>query len=97
MKRLSFVKVERELCIGCCLCAEDCPFEAIVIEDDVARILDTCTGCMTCIQVCPNEALSESEESPRMRMQINNQISREQLLSATFGDPFLKPNTKSES
>ena len=41
-------------CLGYGDCAEACPFDAIVVENGVARI-DTaaCTGCGTCAKICP--------------------------------------------
>lgn len=47
-------------CVGCGLCMEECPAEAIS-EGDGIYIIDQniCTECGTCISVCPNEAIVE--------------------------------------
>jgi MinD superfamily P-loop ATPase len=94
MNTKPFVVIDNEKCTGCGICADECAFEAIVVEDESARILETCTGCLCCVEICPNEALSESEDSPRLVIQRRNQLSNEQLLSAAFGLPFAQANNK---
>lgn len=45
-------------CIGCGLCARNCPQDAIQVEDNVARIdYDKCTDCGTCKEKCPVKAI----------------------------------------
>jgi NADH:ubiquinone oxidoreductase subunit F (NADH-binding) len=55
-------------CIGCTLCAQHCPADAIPMTPYVQhRIdLDKCTRCDTCRQVCPADAvIVESEQVAR--------------------------------
>jgi electron transport complex protein RnfB len=41
-------------CIGCGICAKNCPAEAIKVENNLARVdYDKCTGCGTCKSKCP--------------------------------------------
>ncbi len=96
MNTLPFIKVDDDKCIGCGACAEECPFEAIVIENNIAKILETCSGCLTCLQLCPSEALSESKDSPRAMIQKKYRLSKEQLQSAAFGPPFSHTNIKKQ-
>jgi len=52
-----FARVNEEECIGCELCLERCPMDAIEV-DEVARInLDRCIGCGVCAGSCPTEAV----------------------------------------
>ena len=46
-------------CLGYGDCAQACPFDAIVVENGVARI-DTaaCTGCGACADICPRGVIS---------------------------------------
>jgi len=47
-------KIDEEKCIACGSCAEQCPADAITIEDEFAVINEeTCIGCAQCIAVCP--------------------------------------------
>lgn len=56
------IKVDIELCTGCGVCEESCPFGAIKIEDDVASIDERCNLCGACIDVCNFEAISIQKE-----------------------------------
>ncbi|MFQ6072235.1 MAG: 4Fe-4S binding protein, partial [Methanosarcinales archaeon] len=52
--------VDVEECTGCGTCVEDCPVEAITLNDDDIAVIDedTCTDCGTCVDVCPTSAIS---------------------------------------
>lgn len=55
-------KICKAGCIGCRLCEKTCQEDAILIEDNVARILyDKCTGCGECVEKCPTGSLMKSE------------------------------------
>ena len=45
-------------CIGCSLCAKNCPSEAIEVNDNLAKIdYDKCIDCKTCVEKCPKKAI----------------------------------------
>jgi ferredoxin len=51
-------KVDPEVCTGCGICIDQCPMEAIVLEDGVAKIIDeNCSNCRACVDECPIEAI----------------------------------------
>jgi len=51
--------IHPELCTQCGLCAEVCPFGAIIMEDKVPRgIPALCKGCGTCAAECPTDAIT---------------------------------------
>ncbi|MBQ7360410.1 MAG: RnfABCDGE type electron transport complex subunit B [Lachnospiraceae bacterium] len=48
-------------CIGCGICAKNCPSEAIKVEEFRAVIDgEKCTGCGTCMEKCPKKAIVEA-------------------------------------
>ncbi len=56
---MDFPKVDSEKCIGCEACVAVCPDNAIIMENDTARILeDKCRNCRVCERTCPVGAIS---------------------------------------
>ncbi|TAJ44654.1 DUF362 domain-containing protein [Methanofollis fontis] len=50
--------VDADLCVGCESCVDECPSEAITMEDGIAIIdNDKCVDCGTCVDVCPSGAI----------------------------------------
>lgn len=61
-----FIRVRAEKCTGCGTCIASCPYDAIVIHDDAAKITELCQLCRACLGVCPEGAIVEvAEESDK--------------------------------
>ncbi|HAZ27620.1 TPA: disulfide reductase [Candidatus Acetothermia bacterium] len=62
-------EVDEELCSGCTVCAPQCPYTAITV-DEVAHVNELlCEGCGTCVAACPSGAMT-------MKNQSNEQVKR---------------------
>lgn len=53
------VIIDEQLCIGCTLCIQACPVDAIVgaAKQMHSIIIDECTGCDLCIPPCPVDCI----------------------------------------
>lgn len=53
-------------CIGFGSCAHVCPYGAIVIENDVAKVDDEkCVACGACVDICPHNVIKLVEKKQR--------------------------------
>ena len=59
MKYQHTIKVNKDLCIGCELCKNDCPVNNIIIENKKSVIKNQdCVMCGHCVAICPKEAIT---------------------------------------
>lgn len=50
--------VDTRACVGCGLCARNCPVHAIQMKHVPKFHLQTCIRCFCCQELCPKEAIS---------------------------------------
>ncbi len=66
-KPLEMALIDEDLCIGCTLCIQACPVDAIV---GAAKLMHTilsglCTGCELCIAPCPVDCIAMVKVEPQ--------------------------------
>ncbi len=53
-----YIEVDPELCTGTGACVEQCPTDALTVQDDLASVdLGRCIGCGLCVPPCPEDAI----------------------------------------
>lgn len=62
-KSIEFGKTVKDYCktgcIGCKICEKNCPFDAIHVENNIARVdYEKCKQCLVCTAKCPTRAIS---------------------------------------
>jgi len=54
------IRIRRDECVGCGLCVENCPFQAISLINNKAEINQhKCSQCRICLTICPRGAVAE--------------------------------------
>lgn len=65
------IKVIHEKCRGCSICAKNCPFEAIKMENRLPVIGDACVECGVCIEKCVFGALEKTDSEIKTEHDIS--------------------------
>ena len=64
--------VDKDECIGCGTCVEECPVDAIALVEEIAEInMDKCIRCGTCHEVCPQDAVKHDSERIPQEVETN--------------------------
>lgn len=56
------LRIDRNQCVGCGICAKTCAFGALEIKEKKAEANDNCALCGMCVDVCPFQAISIEKE-----------------------------------
>lgn len=52
------VSVDTDVCVGCGVCVEECPNEALEVSGEVVTVdEDACIECGICVDACPMGSL----------------------------------------
>lgn len=71
----SNIKINKEICIRCKLCINNCPAAAIdTIDNGLEIIPSKCIGCMSCHEICPSAAIEA--ERPLIYQQLKDMKNR---------------------
>lgn len=77
--------IAEEKCVGCGICVEECPADAITVTDNVARIdMDGCIKCGICHEVCPRDAVRHDKE--RIGREVQTNVEQVKKNISYFGD-----------
>lgn len=60
-RNCAMIMIDEKKCIGCGLCAADCPAGKLKIENERAVYYPECIQCGHCVSVCPKAAVSIPE------------------------------------
>ncbi len=59
-------RVDADLCVGCGICADDCQFSALSVQDGTAIVdVAACMGCGVCVSRCTEGAVALTRDPSR--------------------------------
>jgi len=79
--------VNEDLCVGCGVCVDDCPVDAITLKEDQKAVIneDECIRCGRCHDVCPQEAVRHDSE--RIPQEVEANVEKTKSLLKHFETP----------
>ena len=77
--RSTKVFVVGDSCVGCGICRDQCPCEAIVLEENKpVWVKPQCVHCLGCLHRCPNQAIHWKKTTENRGRYYNPRVSMEQ-------------------
>jgi ferredoxin len=72
--------IDDNRCTGCGICVEECPVEAIWMENEKAKIdMGGCVRCALCHDICPTEAIRHDSEKVVEIVKNNIEIAKRNM------------------
>ncbi|MHA1339192.1 MAG: EFR1 family ferrodoxin [Promethearchaeota archaeon] len=62
------LEIDNNLCNNCNLCAEICPMDNIIVEEDNYKIRGSCYFCVRCYNFCPKAAIKIKLENTHLEL-----------------------------
>lgn len=92
--------IDRDLCIQCGACVDDCPFRIIEMQEDYPatnpKRVHHCIQCQHCLAVCPSGALSicgvDPDNSLPLPESLPGRLQMEALIRGRRSVRFYKPD-----
>jgi len=70
---MALLQIKREVCTGCGLCIQVCPFSALSLDNEnIIVVSEACTGCGACVPECPTAALSLPEAEKKEQTDLGD-------------------------
>jgi len=63
MEGKTVIEIDVEKCVGCGVCEQVCPVDAIKVIDGKAQIVGDCVDCLSCVKYCKFDALQEADKT----------------------------------
>lgn len=73
----AFHPAANESCVKCGVCAQQCPVNAIPLDDPSQTLNDLCINCMRCVEVCPQHCRALPDAFMAVITQMLNQNAAE--------------------
>ena len=74
LRGMPAIKYNNDKCIKCKKCFNECPANAIKMNDYPARNINRCIYCYHCAMVCPKDAITYSIDEVKKRIEENKSI-----------------------
>lgn len=69
------MQIAKEKCIGCGLCVETCPFDALTLVDGIIEVdPEKCTDCGACVKVCPTETFTLNKKQEKISKKEQEEV-----------------------
>jgi len=80
--------VDANRCVGCGVCADVCPFDAVRVTDRLALVDSAaCMGCGVCVAKCPHDALALVRDPTRSEpLEVGRLVSSDTASRGGFGE-----------
>jgi len=69
--------IDKASCMGCGICIDECPVDAISMNDNTAEInMTECIRCGVCHEICPQDSIRHDSEKKADMIRTNVEITK---------------------